>query len=80
MSTGSGPIPLLKAAPEADQLENRLVGGPWQGIELCLAGKHVSDDVALRQAVDVVRERVRGLVVTAEAPVSWPSGAFVRVD
>jgi nucleoside-diphosphate-sugar epimerase/sugar phosphate isomerase/epimerase len=80
MSTGSGPIPLLKAAPEPDQLADRLDGGPWRGIELCLAGRHVADDKSLARAVEVTRKATRGLVVTAEAPVSWPSGAFVRVD
>jgi nucleoside-diphosphate-sugar epimerase/sugar phosphate isomerase/epimerase len=38
------------------------------------------DDDALARAVEVVREHCRGLTLTAEAPVSWPSGAFVRID
>ncbi len=82
MSTGSVAIPLLKAAPEADQLADRLEGGPWRGIELCLAGKHVADDEALGEAVRASLEALAGLelAVTAEAPVGWPSGAFVRVD
>src|ERR687886_2248440 len=80
MSTGSGPIPLLKAAPEADQLADRLAGGPWRGLELCLAGRHVADDASLSEAVDVSRRFAAGAAVTAEAPVAWPSGAFVRVD
>ena len=82
MSTGSAAIPLLKAAPEPDQLAERLEGGPWRGLELCLAGSHVEDADSLRRAVTVVRERLAGagLALTAEAPVSWPSGAFVRVD
>ena len=79
MSTGSVAIPLLKAAPEADQLRDRLEGGPWRGLELCLAPKHVRDDAALRAAIDATSE-LRGLALTAETPVSWPSGAFVRVD
>jgi len=82
MSTGSVAIPLLKAAPEADQLADRLQGGPWRGIELCLAGRHVADDEALSGAVGVSLEALAGLelAVTAAAPVSWPSGAFVRLD
>jgi nucleoside-diphosphate-sugar epimerase/sugar phosphate isomerase/epimerase len=71
-------IPLLKAAPEPEQLADRLEGGPWLGIELCLAGKHVASDEALAEAVQV--SSGLGMAVTAEAPVSWPSGAFVRVD
>jgi nucleoside-diphosphate-sugar epimerase len=82
MSTGFAAIPLLKAAPEPDQLADRLRGGPWRGIELCLAGHHVADDRALTRAIEVTGEAVSGggLAVTAEAPVIWPSGAFVRVD
>ena len=87
MSTGFAAIPLLKAAPEADQIADRLAGGPWAGIELCLAPAHVGSEEALRRAVAVARAGVAGqhgphgaLTVTAEAPVSWPSGAFVRVD
>src|SRR5215211_7912970 len=78
MSTGSAAIPLLKAAPEPDQLADRLDGGPWRGIELCLAGKHVADNRALARAIEAGSGL--GIAVTAEAPVAWPSGAFVRVD
>ena len=82
MSTGSRAIPLLKAAPEPDQLADRLEGGPWTGLEVCLGGAHVRDEVALTRAASVVRDAVAGreLAVTAEAPVSWPTGAFVPVD
>jgi nucleoside-diphosphate-sugar epimerase/sugar phosphate isomerase/epimerase len=82
MSTGSAATPLLKAAPEPEQIAERLDGGRWRGLELALAPRHVADDAALARAIDVVRERLAGreLAVTAEAPVSWPSGAFVRVD
>jgi nucleoside-diphosphate-sugar epimerase/sugar phosphate isomerase/epimerase len=80
MSTGSAAIPLLKAAPEADQIADRLDGGDWAGLEVCLAATHVRDDDALAQAIRVVREGTGdGVAVTAEAPVSWPSGAFVSV-
>jgi nucleoside-diphosphate-sugar epimerase/sugar phosphate isomerase/epimerase len=78
MSTGSVAIPLLKAAPEAEQLADRLEGGPWRGIELCLAGKHVASEEALAEAIRI--SSGLEIAVTAEAPVSWPSGAFVRVD
>jgi nucleoside-diphosphate-sugar epimerase/sugar phosphate isomerase/epimerase len=81
MSTGSAAIPLLKAAPEPEQIADRLDGGPWRGLELALAPKHVADDAAVAHAIEVVRESAAAdLVVTAEAPVTWPSGAFVRVD
>src|SRR2546425_3756886 len=80
MSTGSAAIPLLKAAPEPDQIADRLDGGDWAGIEVCLAASHVRDDDAVAHAVEVVRAGVGdGLAVTAEAPVGWPSGAFVDV-
>ncbi len=83
MSTGSAAIPLLKAAPEADQLADRLEGGPWRGLEICLAPAHVASDEALAAAIGNVRALVapsHGLALTAEAPVAWPSGAHVRVD
>jgi O-antigen biosynthesis protein WbqV len=78
MSTGL----LLKAAPEPDQLADRLAGGPWRGIELGLNTPHVASDSALARAVEVSRRALEGLdmVVTAEAPLAWPSGAFVSVD
>jgi nucleoside-diphosphate-sugar epimerase/sugar phosphate isomerase/epimerase len=77
MSTGC--VPLLKAAPEPAQIADRLGdGGDWRGIELCLAGKHVASEAALEEAVRAGSGL--GVAVTAEAPVAWPSGAFVRVD
>jgi FlaA1/EpsC-like NDP-sugar epimerase len=82
MSTGSAAIPLLKAAPEPDQLEERLEGGNWTGLELCLGADHVRDDAALARAVANVRAAVPPgpVLFTAEAPVAWPSGAFVSVE
>src|SRR5947207_7513034 len=80
MSTGSGPIPLLKAAPERDQLADRLAGGRWHGLELGLSPQHVADDAAVDRAIAITREATGGLVLTAEAPLRWPSGAFVRVN
>jgi nucleoside-diphosphate-sugar epimerase/sugar phosphate isomerase/epimerase len=81
MSTGSAAIPLLKAAPEPDQLADRLAGGPWRGLEICLGPSHVADDEALLAAVSAVQAALpRDLARTAEAPIVWPSGAFVRVD
>jgi nucleoside-diphosphate-sugar epimerase/sugar phosphate isomerase/epimerase len=82
MSTGFAAIPLLKAAPEPDQLAERLEGGPWRGIEIALFHRHIADDDALARTIEVVRDAgaPRDFVWTAEAPVSWPSGAFVRVD
>src|SRR4051812_15325997 len=81
MSSGSAAIPLLKAAPEAAQVADRLQGGPWRGLELCLAPRHVATGAALDGAIAVGRGLAeRGLALTAECPVAWPSGAFVRVD
>jgi nucleoside-diphosphate-sugar epimerase/sugar phosphate isomerase/epimerase len=81
MSSGSAAIPLLKAAPEADQVADRLSGGGWRGMELCLAPRHVATPEALRAAIEVGRRVAdEGHVLTAECPVAWPSGAFVRVD
>ena len=76
MWTGSPPIPQLKAAPLADQLAERLVGGDWAGIEIALRAADLGDSAA----VDAVRAAAEGLAVTAEAPLAWPSGAFVSVD
>jgi nucleoside-diphosphate-sugar epimerase len=72
----------LKAAPEADQLADRLEGGPWHGIELGLNTVHVASDSALARAIEVSLGALDGLdmAVTAEAPLAWPSGAFVSVD
>ena len=81
MSSGSAAITLLKAAPEAAQVADRLSGGDWRGLELCLAPRHVETSAALDAAIDVGRAVTeRGLALTAECPVAWPSGAFVRVD
>ncbi len=81
MSTGYDCIPLLKAAPEPDQIADRIAGGSARGIELCLMADHVRDDEAVERAIATARANLpAGLAVTAEAPVSWPSGAFVRVD
>jgi nucleoside-diphosphate-sugar epimerase/sugar phosphate isomerase/epimerase len=82
MSTGSGAIPQLKAAPLAEQIAERLESGPWAGLELALMPADVADDAAVSHAVEsTLRATERyELALTAEAPVSWPSGAFVRVD
>jgi nucleoside-diphosphate-sugar epimerase len=80
MSTGFAAIPLLKAAPEPDQIADRLQGGPWRGLELALMPPHVADESSLARAIEVTRAGAGDLVVTAESPVAWPSGAFVRVD
>jgi nucleoside-diphosphate-sugar epimerase/sugar phosphate isomerase/epimerase len=82
MSTGCAAIPLLKAAPRAEQLSERLAGGGVAGLELALLPGDVADEASLRRAVEVVRQAAadRPLALAAEAPVAWPSGAFVRVD
>ena len=75
-------IPLLKAAPDAVQLADRLEDGPWRGVELCLGPNHVASAEALATAIATTQDALAGrdIAVTAEAPVAWPSGAFVRVD
>jgi nucleoside-diphosphate-sugar epimerase/sugar phosphate isomerase/epimerase len=82
MSTGSGAIPQLKAAPLAEQIDERLEDGTWAGLELALMPADVADDEALRRAVETTLSATAGreLALTAEAPVSWPSGSPVRVD
>ena len=85
MSTGSASIPLLKAAPEADQVAERLAGGPvGRARAVPHAGRRARRRVrrARRRRRAPCRRRVPGRrsSLTAEAPVSWPSGAFVRVD
>jgi nucleoside-diphosphate-sugar epimerase/sugar phosphate isomerase/epimerase len=80
MSSGSAAIPLLKAAPEPAQVADRLNGG-WRGMELCLMPSHVATPEALDAAIETGRRAAdAGAVLTAESPVAWPSGAFVRVD
>src|SRR3954470_20637905 len=79
MSPGSAPILLLKAAPEPDQLADRLDGGPWTGIEVPLMPAHIADDAAVARAIEHVRSAGAEHVL-AEAPVAWPSGAHLRVD
>src|SRR5256886_1378074 len=79
MSPGSAPILLLKAAPEPEQLADRLDGGPWMGIEVPLMPAHVADDAAVERAIEHVRAAAPEHVA-AEAPVAWPSGAHLRVD
>src|SRR4029453_530452 len=82
MSSGCAAIPLLKAAPERGQLAERLEGGRWRGGGLCLAASHVGADEALARAIAETRRAREGreLALTAEAPVTGPSGAFLRVD
>jgi sugar phosphate isomerase/epimerase len=82
MSTGFDAITLLKAAPEPAQIAERLAGGPWRGIELCLMPGDVQSDKRVGAVTEAARAALpeADFAVTAEAPVSWPSGAHVRVD
>ncbi len=82
MSTGFEAITLLKAAPEPEQIAERLAGGPWRGIELCLMPRDVESDERIADVIRAARGALpeRDFAVTAEAPVAWPSGAHVRVD
>jgi len=76
-------IPLLKSAPEAEQLADRLEDGDWRGVEIALMPANVADQDALDRAVRTASDvgvHLHQLSITAEAPVAWPSGAFVRVD
>ena len=71
MSTGSAASPLLKAAPEPDQLAERLEGGPWRGLEVALMPRDVASDDAVARALAVVRDGVpEAMTLLAEAPVS----------
>src|SRR5437764_15211104 len=82
-ATSPRSVTLLKAAPVPDQLADRLDGGDWRGIEIALMPADVADDDAIDRAVQTVSDvgvHLHQLSITAEAPVAWPSGAFVRVD
>src|SRR5262245_54105957 len=82
MSTGFDAIPLLKAAPDPGQIAERLEHGASRGIELCLGPRDVESDDRMAAVTEAARAALpdRDFAVTAEAPVSWPSGAHVRVD
>ena len=82
MSTGFDAIPLLKAAPDPEQIAERLAGGVPLGIELCLGPRDVESPELIAAVTEAARTALpeRDCAVTAEAPVSWPSGAHVRVD
>src|SRR5215207_7701649 len=82
MSTGFDAIPLLKAAADPAQIAERLDGGPPRGIELCLGPRDVESEERIATVTEAARAALpeSDLAVTAEAPVSWPSGAHVRVD
>ena len=67
MSTGFEAITLLKAAPEPDQIADRLEGGPWAGLELCLApGENESYETGTRIAF-----RTRPLTDAVKLYVDW---------
>src|SRR5204863_386036 len=65
MSTGFATTPLLKAAPQREQLADRLDEGGWRGIEIALMPHHIADDDALALAATVTQQATEGLVVTA---------------
>src|SRR4051795_1267339 len=79
MSPGSEPILLLKAAPEPEQLADRLGDGPWTGIEVPLMPAHVADDAAIDRAIEHVRAAAPQHAL-AEGRVGWPSVAHLRFD
>src|ERR1700751_1979879 len=77
------PLPMLKSAAEPEQIADRLDGGDWRGVEIALMPGDVAGGDALDRAVRTVSDvgiPLHQLAITAEAPVAWPSGAFVRVD
>src|SRR5215208_1222287 len=82
MSTGFDAIPLLKAAADPEQVAERLAHGPSRGIELCLAPRDVESDDRIAAVIEAARAALpdADFVVTAEAPVSCPCCAHVRVD
>jgi nucleoside-diphosphate-sugar epimerase/sugar phosphate isomerase/epimerase len=82
MSTGFDATPLLKAAPDPAQIAERLDRQPARGIELCLGPRDVESDQRIAEVTEAARAALpeADFAVTAEAPVSWPSGAHVRVD
>src|SRR5215204_5487778 len=82
MSTGFDAINVLKAAPDPEQIAERLDGGPSRGMELCLMPRDVESDERVAAVTEAARATLPegDFAVTAEAPVSWPSGAHVRVD
>ena len=86
MSTGSASIPLLKAAPEPDQVAERLDGGAVaRASSSCLMPPATSPTTRRSSAaIDVVRRAVDAagddVALTAEAPVRGRAARFVRVD
>ena len=54
-------IPLLKAAPDATQIAERLADGPWRGLEIALMPADVADDSATEAAIEAVRAGTEGL-------------------
>jgi nucleoside-diphosphate-sugar epimerase/sugar phosphate isomerase/epimerase len=82
MSTGFEAKTLLKAAADPAQIAERLRGCRASGIELCLMPHDVESDERIAAVTEAARAALpeRDFAVTAEAPVSWPSGAHVRVD
>ena len=81
MSTGSVAIPLLKAAPEPEQIADRLEAVPGAGSSLASRrATWLTRPRSNGRSTRTARPMESGSRCTAEAPVSWPSGAFVSVD
>ena len=82
MSTGSAAIPQLKAAPDAEPdrraPRRRPLARARARAHAGRRGRRRRDRARRRD--DARATDGHGLALTAEAPVSWPSGAFVRVD
>ena len=76
MSTGFAAIPLLKAAPEPDQLADRLEGGPWRGLELALMPPGTwPTTTSLARAIEVVRNAARRRSRGHGGGARWPGRA-----
>ena len=81
MSTGFAAIPLLKAAPEPDQVADRLAGGAVARARAGLMPRHVADDAVAGARRSRSRAQAPAIRWSPpRRPVAWPSGAFVRVD
>ncbi len=78
MSTGFASIPLLKAAPEPDQVAERLEGGPWAGMELALLPRHVADDAALDAAARAALKRDPDLRAVIQADGAVPHASVIH--
>ncbi len=75
------PKVMMKAAPNDEQVAERLAHGECEGIEICLRPDDIASSTAVERAISAIaRYRHATQFATAELPVSWPNRAFVSVD